>query len=304
MRFFIYFLLILLFCFGQGVNANPKNSSSLNNDERFVRDVSSVDDDEEITWPFDPDEWGEDVEEEEVVEEEPVEEENEEWVEESSEEDENIGGSSSTVSKSKPSTGKKEKAKNPLSEISDPEWDSLPGVKVPYFFLVDSDKVDSSMGEYTIVDFKALKYGGQILSGIPFTYDINSGEVYITDNMGTVPEHIRYIDETEYVGVVRFDYEVAQPQADYDQARTGRRIVVSAEKTGSTIASAYEAARNEAFTKAVRNVAQQLRQRFKKDEPQVKGVIKAWEVLNEGYIQESESFYLEMRVWVTFEGYE
>jgi len=302
MRIGYIFLITLMVFWGGSISAGSQSASSrpLDSPDKYSMMVLD-DDDEEITWPFEPDEWAE--EDENIKEEEPAE--DEQAVEESEEGGEETGDEESPGKETNVSRETtEEESQGPESAVDDPEWDAIQGVKVPYFFLVDIDGLDEDEDDISIVDLKALKYGGQILNGIPFVYNIGSGDVYITDNAGSIPEHIRYIDEIAYAGVIRYDYEVAQPQADYDKGRTSRRAVVAAEKSGSSIASAFESSRSDAFIKAVKSAAQHLSAKFKKDQNQVTGVINAWEILNEGYIQETESFYIEMRAWITFDGYE
>ncbi len=186
---------------------------------------------------------------------------------------------------------------------SKPEnWHKVPGVKVPFFFLMNADTPGiNDADEPVVARLKALKAADQMTNGISFKYEIASGDVYLTENMVEIPEFVHMVDRIEYIGVSRFEYEVAIPENIVAGKTSGRRVVVVGEKRSKNLALSFEAARKEAFTKAVETAF--IKEHLDKDSDREyqTGTIAGWEVLSEGWKAESDSFYLQLRVWVEFD---
>jgi hypothetical protein len=272
-------------------------------------------DDEEIPWPFGPDPGTGDEEEEEQYneeEEQPQEEEQGEEEEQAQPEDENPEENSGDEESNSDSGTQenlpvqKESELNPdlypLNDISENDWAQVDGVKVPFFFLVDDTTPDLfSADEPKIASLKAIKYAGEILNGISFTYHSGSNEVYLANNIAEIPESIFFKGRTDFANVTKFDYEVAIPSKIYSNNVSGRRIVVEAKVPGSSMVDSYELTRTEVFKQAVRSmfIKEKLKNKWEENKT-VTGKITAWEVLNDGWLDDEDCFYLYVRVWITF----
>jgi hypothetical protein len=181
-------------------------------------------------------------------------------------------------------------------------WDDVPGVKVPFFFLMDSEtRGINDAFEPAVARFKALKLADQMTNGISFKYETTTQSVYLAENMVEIPEFVHIVDRMEFVGVSRFEYEVAIPEEMIESKTNGRRVVGVGEKRSKTVALSFEAARKEAFTQAV--ISAFLKERFKKDPQKTTytGTITGWEVLSEGWKQENDAFYMRLRAWIEFD---
>ena len=186
---------------------------------------------------------------------------------------------------------------------SEPEnWHKVPGVKVPFFFLMNSDTQGiNDAFEPPIARLKALKWADQMSNGIPFKYEIATGEIYLTENMVEIPEFVHFVDRIDYIGISRFEYEVAIPEDIVTGKTSGRSVVAVGEKRSKDLALSFEAARKEAFTKAIITAFSKEHLDRDSDKEYQTGKINGWEVLSEGWKAESESFYLQLRVWVEFD---
>ena len=313
---FILTMAFVILTLGITTSGNGRASSFLTISTAWAQDSSNGDDentDDEMLWPFDDtgdDEQG--VDEEQPADEQSSGDEEVGSDNQSSEEssgDEAVTDEEQTSDESSADVGTAGKqpaprqSKNRLQPLPETDWGTVPGAKIPFFFLIDERDLGSSTGESKIVDLKANKYAGEILSGLSFRYIIGTGDVYLAENITALPENIRYVDETHYVGVARYDYEVAVTDAAFQNSHLARTVVVGAEVSDPNIARAFEMARREVLTKAVQNAAQHYRVVFSKEgKKEVTGTITAWEILNQGWIQADQSFYIQLRAWVAFDG--
>jgi len=262
-----------------------------------AQDESNQDDentDDALLWPFVPYVEEEEDTEEYVEEEEPSGDEEQAPNEESQNEENPEEPNQEPV--------EEQPMENP-SQLPDTDWTAVPGVKVPFFFLVDENDQTESKDVSTIANLKARKYAGEIISGISFVCNIDSGEVYLSENVTEIPENVRFVEETRYVGVIRYDYEVAVPEAIYKNLQAGRAAVVSVEISNPSVSSAYESARSTALKKAVQNASQHVKSVARNQgKHEVTGTITGWEIVNQGWVMETESFLIQMRAWVGFDG--
>ncbi len=190
----------------------------------------------------------------------------------------------------------------PFMEDTLVNWDDVPGVKVPFFFLMDSETSGiNDTFEPDIVRLKALKWADMMTNGISFKYETTTQSVYLAENMEEIPEFVYMVDRIEFVDVSRFEYEVAIPVEMIKSKTKGRRVVCVGEKRSKTIALSFEAARKEAFTQAVRSAF--LKERFEKDSKKTTytGTITGWEVLSEGWKPENDNFFIRLRAWIEFD---
>lgn len=191
---------------------------------------------------------------------------------------------------------------DPFMENETVNWNEVPGVKVPFFFLMDSETPGiNDAFEPAVARLKALKWADQMTNGILFKYETTNQSVYLAENMEEIPEFVHMVDRIEFVGISRFEYEVAIPEEMIQSKTSGRRVVGIGEKRSKTVALSFEAARKEAFTQAVRFAF--IKERFKKDPQKTTytGTITGWEVLSEGWKQENDAFHLRLRVWIEFD---
>ena len=191
----------------------------------------------------------------------------------------------------------------PEDMYDDESWSQIPGVKVPFFFLLD--EYASEMDEYLepkIAHLKALKYADQIINGINFKYNVDSSSVYLAENMVEIPEYIYMVDRFDYAGVSKFNYEVSVNSDLIDLDRPGRIVSVAAQVRSTNIAASFEASRKRAFIDAVRKAY--VKEKFVKNsnkKTEYTGKIFAWKVLDEGWKPNEDVFFLRMRVWVSFD---
>jgi len=216
-----------------------------------------------------------------------------------SEEEDN---SSSTDDESTDGETSEDASADPLMEDETINWDDVPGVKVPFFFLMDSETPGiNDAFEPAVARFKALKIADQLTNGISFKYETTTQSVYLVENIEEISEFVHMVDRMEFVGVSRFEYEVAIPEEMIESKTNGRRVFGVGEKRSKTVALSFEAAREEAFKQAVRSAF--LKERFKKDPQKTTytGTITGWEVLSEGWKQENDTFYMRLRAWIEFD---
>lgn len=190
----------------------------------------------------------------------------------------------------------------PPREETDFDWDRIPGDKVPFFFLIDSS-VNGVMDqdEPDIARLKAFKYADQMYNGIPFRYEISSASAYLTETMQGVPDLVHMSRRTDYYGVTRFDYEVAFEEGALDKQRDGRTVIATASETNDSVGIAFEESRKKVFADAIRMAYSHEKSKIPKDVDVLTGVITGWQVVDEGWIKEENSFFLQMRVWVRFD---
>lgn len=244
--------------------------------------------------------------EEGIEEEEQGEEESEEVAPESEEEEEQTPPEESEQSEEEQPSVSEEEMEDintlPPREETDYDWDNVPGDKVPFFFLIDSSLNGiMDQDEPDIARLKAFKYADQLYNGIPFRYEIGSTTAYLAETMQAVPDLVHMTNRTEYSGVVRFDYEVALEEGSLDKQREGRTVIVSASEKNENIANSFEASRKKVLTEAIQMAYSREKSRIPKGTDTLTGVITGWEILDEGWIMEENSFYLQMRVWVRFD---
>jgi hypothetical protein len=190
----------------------------------------------------------------------------------------------------------------PTRKESETNWRDIPGDKIPFFFLIDSS-VNGVMDqeEPEIARLKAFKYADQIYNGIPFRYEIGSSTAYLAETMQAVPDAVYMTRRTEYTGVVRFDYEVAIDEGSLDAQREGRTVIVSASEKNESIANSFEESRKKVLSEAIKSAYSHEKAKIPRNTDVLTGVITGYEVLQEGWIREDNSFLLQMRVWVRFD---
>jgi len=199
-------------------------------------------------------------------------------------------------------TPNEEYSPEPESMYDNESWSQVPGTKIPFFFLIDESA--SEMDEYLepkVAHLKALKYADQMINGISFKYNVESGSVYLAENMIEIPEYIYMVDRFDYAGVSRFNYEVSIPSDIIESKISGRMVSVVAQVKSSNIASSFEASRKSAFMEAVKKAY--IKEKLFRDpdnNTEFTGTINAWQVINEGWKSDEGAFFLQMNVWVSF----
>lgn len=324
MRFLFIMIMTISLIFFLGLTGNSQTGNVFLKpvfaDSPNSSEISTDDELEEFWRQFNTEE--EDEDEDEEVEEESPEEENQGEEESEDEDDDEESGFLDFLSSEDSDNQDDEEADNsssiddestdwetsedpnadPLMEDMTVNWDDVPGVKVPFFFLMNSETPGiNDAFEPAVTRLKALKWADQMTNGISFKYETTTQGIYLAENMEEIPQFVHMVDRIEFVGVARFEYEVAIPEALVESKTNGRRVVGVGEKRSKSIALSFEAARKEAFTQAVRSAF--IKERFEKDPQKTTytGTITGWEVLSEGWKPETDSFYLRLQVWIEFD---